>query len=167
MWNLIGKAFGSDKSVAKGLSIIESAGDKLWYTEEEKADDRAKKGLQVQQFMAQWMESTKGQELARRLLAIAIAFTWIGMYVLSALMGIIAPWLDSAIPVNELGLAVEGAISTYGKLMASADALDVKADKMSGAVMLILAFYFAAPHMDKVVVAAMEKFGGKKIPPSS
>ena len=36
-------------------------------------------------------------------------------------------------------------------------------DSMTGAVMLILSFYFAAPHLDKVVGPAMERFanGGK------
>jgi hypothetical protein len=162
MWNLIGKIFGSDKSVEKGLSMIESAGDKLWYTDEEKADDRAKKGEQIRAFMVNWMESTKGQNVARRTLAVAITFVWLSMYIVSTLMGVAAPWLDSTIQVNDLGAVIEGAMSTYEKTMASSVALDAKADRMSGAVMLILAFYFAAPHMDKIVVGALEKFGGSK-----
>lgn len=160
MW---GKIFGTDKYVEKGLSIIESAGDKLWYTDEEKADDRAKKGEQVRAFMVNWMESTKGQNIARRTLAVAITFVWLSMYIISTLMGVAAPWLDSSLQVNDLGVVIEGAVSVYEKTIASSDALDDKADRMSGAVMLILAFYFAAPHMDKIVVGALEKFGGKKL----
>ena len=163
MFDFIGKMFGSDKAVEKGLGMIESAGDKLWYTSEEKADDRAKKGEQVRAFMVNWMESTKGQNVARRALAVGITFVWLSMYIIGTLMGVIAPWLDSNIPVNELGQAIEGAVSTYAKLIASSAALDDKADRMSGAVMLILAFYFAAPHMDKIVVGALEKFGGSKL----
>ena len=159
MW---GKIFGTDKYVEKGLSIIESAGDKLWYTDEEKADDRAKKGEQVRAFMVNWMESTKGQNIARRTLAVAITFVWLSMYIISTLMGVAAPWLDSSLQVNDLGVVIEGAVSVYEKTIASSDALDDKADRMSGAVMLILAFYFAAPHMDKIVVGALEKFGGSK-----
>jgi hypothetical protein len=162
MFDFIGKMFGSDKAVEKGLGMIESAGDKLWYTDEEKADDRAKKGEQVREFMVNWMESTKGQNVARRALAVAITFVWLSMYIIGTLMGVIAPWLDSTIPVNELGEAIKGTVSTYEKLIASSAALDDKADRMSGAVMLILAFYFAAPHMDKIVVGALEKFGGGK-----
>ena len=163
MFDFIGKMFGSDKAVEKGLGMIESAGDKLWYTDEEKADDRAKKGEQVREFMVNWMESTKGQNVARRALAVAITFVWLSMYIIGTLMGVIAPWLDSTIPVNELGEAIKGTVSTYEKLIASSAALDDKADRMSGAVMLILAFYFAAPHMDKIVVGALEKFGGGKL----
>jgi hypothetical protein len=163
VFNWVGKIFGSDKAVEKGLSMIESAGDKLWYTDEEKADDRAKKGEQVRAFMVNWMESTKGQNVARRALAVGITFVWLSMYVIGTLMGVIAPWLDSSMPVNELGEIIKGSVSTYQKLIASSIALDVKADRMSGAVMLILAFYFAAPHMDKIVVGALEKFGGSKI----
>ena len=160
MWS---KIFGTDKYVEKGLGMIESAGDKLWYTDEEKADDRAKKGEQIRAFMVNWMESTKGQNVARRTLAVGITFVWLSMYIIGTLMGVTAPWLDSTIPVNELGQTIEGAVSTYGKLIASSAALDDKADRMSGAVMLILAFYFAAPHMDKIVVGALEKFGGSKL----
>jgi hypothetical protein len=159
MW---GKIFGTEKFVDKGLSIIQSAGDKLWYTDEEKADDRAKKGEQIRAFMVNWMETTKGQNIARRTLAVAITFVWLSMYIISTIMGVAAPWLDSSLPVNELGAVIEGAMSTYGKTIASSAALDAKADRMSGAVMLILAFYFAAPHMDKIVVGALEKFGGSK-----
>jgi hypothetical protein len=163
MWD---KIFGTEKFVEKGLSMIESAGDKLWYTDEEKADDRAKKGEQVRAFMVNWMESTKGQNVARRMLAVGITFVWLSMYIIGTIMGVVAPWLDSTVSVNAMGVVIEGAMSTYSKLMASSVALDAKADKMSGAVMLILAFYFAAPHMDKIVVGALEKFGGKKMPPS-
>ena len=46
--------------------------------------------------------------------------------------------------------------------MESARVLESNADMMSGAVMLILAFYFAAPHMDKIVEGALNKFGGNK-----
>jgi len=35
------------------------------------------------------------------------------------------------------------------------------ADSMTGAVMLILSFYFAAPHLDKVVGPAMERFANR------
>jgi len=160
---LLGKVFGSDKAMEKGLGMIESAGDKLWYTDEEKADDRAKKGEQIRAFMVNWMESTKGQNIARRMLAVGITFVWLSMYVIGTIMGIVAPWLDSTLPLDSAGVVIEGALSTYGKLMASSVALDAKADKMSGAVMLILAFYFAAPHMDKIVVGALEKFGGGKL----
>jgi hypothetical protein len=44
----------------------------------------------------------------------------------------------------------------------SAMAIGERADSMTGAMMLILAFYFAAPHMDKIVGAALGKFGGNK-----
>jgi hypothetical protein len=33
---------------------------------------------------------------------------------------------------------------------------------MKGAVMLILAFYFATPHMGSIVQGALDKFSGKK-----
>ena len=157
-----GKIFGTDKHVEQGLGIIERAGDALFYTDEEKVADRNNKAQQVRQFIADWMETTKGQNIARRTLAVAITAVWLGMYCVSTIMGVISPWVDATMPVNEMGVLIDGAASTYQKLKASEISLDLKADRMSGAVMLILAFYFAAPHMGKVVVGAMEKFGGKK-----
>lgn len=157
-----GKIFGTEKHVTQGLGIIERAGDALFYTDEEKVADRNNKAQQIRQFITDWMETTKGQNIARRTLAVGITAVWLGMYLVSTVMGAVAPWVDSTLPVNELGQIIEGSMSTYQKLKASEISLDNKADRMSGAVMLILAFYFAAPHMDKIVVGAMEKFGGKK-----
>jgi quinol-cytochrome oxidoreductase complex cytochrome b subunit len=157
-----GKIFGTDKHVEQGLGIIERAGDALFYTDEEKTTDRNNKAQQIRQFITDWMETTKGQNIARRTLAVGITAVWLSMYLISTIIGVVAPWVDSTIPINELGQIIEGSMSTYEKLTASELSLDRKADRMSGAVMLILAFYFAAPYMGKVVVGAMEKFGGKK-----
>ena len=162
MMGIFGKIFGTDKAIESGLNMIYKAGDALFYTDQEKAADKENKIKQVHQFMNDWMETTKGQNIARRTLAISITFVWLSMYIISTLMGVAAPWLDSPMPLNDLGVAIDGYVSTYDKLMASSLALDEKADRMSGAVMLILAFYFAAPHMDKIVEGALNKFGGKK-----
>jgi hypothetical protein len=159
---ILGKIFGTDKAIESGLNMIYKAGDALFYTDQEKAADKENKIKQVHQFMNDWMETTKGQNIARRTLAISITFVWLSMYIVSTLMGVAAPWLDSAIPLNDLGVAIEGYVSTYDKLMASSFALDNKADRMSGAVMLILAFYFGAPYMGKIVEGALSKFGGNK-----
>ena len=142
-----GSIFGTPKAVETGLDMIYKAGDALIYTDEEKAADRASKSKQVQQFMVDWMETTKGQNIARRLLAVMITFVWLFLYLISIGLAVTSPWVDAGISL---------------KLMESAKVLESNADRMSGAVMLILAFYFAAPHMDKIVTGALNKFGGKQ-----
>jgi uncharacterized membrane protein (DUF485 family) len=144
---ILGKIFGTDKAIESGLNMIYKAGDALFYTDQEKAADKENKIKQVHQFMNDWMETTKGQNIARRLLAVMITTVWLFLYLVGILLSVIAPWVATEISV---------------KLMESARVLESNADMMSGAVMLILAFYFAAPHMDKIVEGALNKFGGKK-----
>ena len=144
---ILDKIFGTDKHVSQGLSMIERAGDALFYTDEEKAADRATKSQQVRQFMVDWMETTKGQNIARRLLAVMITFVWLFLYLVSIALAVTSPWVSADVSI---------------KLIESAQVLESNADRMSGAVMLILAFYFAAPHMDKIVVGALHKFSGNK-----
>jgi uncharacterized membrane protein (DUF485 family) len=147
MMGIFGKIFGTDKAIESGLNMIYKAGDALFYTDQEKAADKENKVKQVHQFMNDWMETTKGQNIARRLLAVMITTVWLFLYLVGILLSVIAPWVATEISV---------------KLMESARVLESNADMMSGAVMLILAFYFAAPHMDKIVEGALNKFGGKK-----
>ena len=144
---VLGKIFGTDKAIESGLNMIYKAGDALFYTDQEKAADKENKIKQVHQFMNDWMETTKGQNIARRLLAVMITTVWLFLYLVGILLSVIAPWVATEISV---------------KLMESARVLESNADMMSGAVMLILAFYFAAPHMDKIVEGALNKFGGNK-----
>ena len=40
---------------------------------------------------------------------------------------------------------------TVDRMMQSAQSLEVSAHEMNGAMMLILGFYFAAPHIDKII----------------
>jgi uncharacterized membrane protein (DUF485 family) len=144
---ILGKIFGTDKAIESGLNMIYKAGDALFYTDQEKAADKENKIKQVHQFMNDWMETTKGQNIARRLLAVMITTVWLFLYLVGILLSVISPWVATEISV---------------KLMESARVLESNADMMSGAVMLILAFYFAAPHMDKIVEGALNKFGGNK-----
>tara|TARA_R110000782_G_scaffold35268_3_gene84323 strand:+ start:624 stop:1082 length:459 start_codon:yes stop_codon:yes gene_type:complete len=144
---ILGKIFGTDKAIESGLNMIYKAGDALFYTDQEKAADKENKIKQVHQFMNDWMETTKGQNIARRLLAVMITTVWLFLYLVGILLSVIAPWVATEISI---------------KLMESAKVLESNAEMMSGAVMLILAFYFAAPHMDKIVEGALNKFGGNK-----
>ena len=142
---IFSKIFGTDKHVTQTLGILERAGDALFYTDEEKAKDAQTRAERVNLFLINWMESTKGQNVARRLLAVMITAVWLFLYIFSIILATIAPW------VNE---------EVYPKMIASSITLGENANQMSGAVMLILAFYFAAPHIDKVIGPALAKFGG-------
>jgi len=144
--SFVGKMLGSDKAIEKGIDTISNGLDKLVYTDEEKAEDGAKERALARQSLVKWLDATQGQNLARRLLALIVTATWLLMYLATTGLAIAGIWLtDSA-----------------AQLKAAADVIGDRATEMNGAMMLILGFYFAAPHLGSIVGVAMNKFGGAK-----
>jgi hypothetical protein len=89
------------------------------------------------------MGNTTGQKLARRLIAVSITFVWLLQYIAAWGLVVAAIFVDPE----------------TGERLKEASALTQEhSDGMTGAIMLILSFYFAAPHMDKIVGPAMERF---------
>ena len=66
--SFLGQLFSSSKSVEKTVDAVVATGDKLWYTEEEKAEGRQK--------MLEWVlafhEKSSGSNVARRLIAVMV-----------------------------------------------------------------------------------------------
>ena len=140
----IGKVFGTDKAAGKLIDNVSAGLDKLVYTSEEKADDAAKSVTEARMMVIDWMKATSGQNLARRIIALSIVFIWLMQYISCMCLNVVAIWITDS-----------------DKVMASADVIGNYAEKMNGAVMLILGFYFAAPYMGKMVEGAMNKFSSK------
>ena len=147
MVKLIKRIFGSPDILKESIGIIRDTGDALYYTEEEKAQDKARRAQQIDKLTIDWMESTKGQNLARRLMAFSITIVWLAMYVLSFVVDVLAVWVSK----DKAELLVE-----------TSNAMGLYADQMTGAMMLILGFYFAAPHLSSIVDSAMIKFSGNR-----
>lgn len=141
-----GKLFGTEKALSGIVDGVTSGLDKLIYTDEEKADAAAKDRSEARQMVVGWMAATQGQNLARRLIALVITGTWLGMYLLSVLCGMVAVF------TNDVGVVTAAKITAVGAIAKSA-AMD-----MNPAVMLILAFYFAAPHMGDIAKAITGRF---------
>lgn len=147
--SFFGKLFGTDQALSAVVDGVSNGLDKLIYTDEEKADAAAKDRSEARLMVIEWMRSTQGQNLARRFIALAITGVWLGMYLLSVLFSMIAVWVDDP-----------------GKLQESAAIAQTSANDMNPAVMLILAFYFAAPHMGQIASSVVEKFTGQASKPS-
>ena len=141
----IGKIFGTDKAAGALIDNVSSGLDKLVYTSEEKAEAQAAAVTEARQMVIKWLEATSGQNLARRLLALMITAIWLLQYVFMMVMSTVSVWVKNP-----------------AAFVDSANVMGGYAETMKGAVMLILAFYFAAPHMGSVVQVALDKFGGKK-----
>ncbi|WP_444902562.1 hypothetical protein ACJJIG_10695 [Microbulbifer sp. SSSA007] len=59
--------------IEQSVDAVIRTGDALVYTEEEKADFKAR----VLDWMLKWQQVTAGQNLTRRLLALSITFIWL------------------------------------------------------------------------------------------
>lgn len=144
--SFIGKLFGTEKALSGIVDGVSKGLDALIYTDEEKAGDAAKDRTEARQMVVQWMAATQGQNLARRLIALSITGVWLMMYLISVLCAMIAVF------ANESGVVTAIKINEVGTI-ARRSAMD-----MNSAVMLILAFYFAAPHMGDIAKAVTGKF---------
>lgn len=75
MWSVLGKIFGTDKVVSKGLELIDDA----WTTDEEMIEARAKAKIDL-------MKSYAPFKLAQRYLAVMFSVTFLFSFFLVLLM---------------------------------------------------------------------------------
>ena len=144
---LFSRIFSTDTAIKEVVSTVRDGLDALVHTEEEKATAAATDRTEARAMLIKWMEATSGQNLARRWLTIAITSVWLGQYILAQACAFVGIWVDNS-----------------KKWLDSANLMAGYADSMSGAVMLILGFYFAAPYMGQIVDRAMTRFEGKPKP---
>jgi len=140
---LAGRLVGSPQAVEKAFDTFSGGIDKLVYTNEEKADAAREDTKEFRLVMVEWFKNSQGQNLSRRLLAMGIAFSWLGMFLLSCFVHASAIFVEP-----EFALKLGDAGSLIGD----------NAERLNGAVMLIIGFYFAAPHLGAIIKPAMEKF---------
>lgn len=136
MLDFFRRLLGSPTVVGSIVSGTKSALDKLVYTKEEKANDEARAITEARSMVVDWMAQTKGQNIARRIIALGIVFVWLASWVLSLGLRISYIWWPSP-ELLEASKAVGEAVG----------------DMMHTGVTMILGFYFAAPHMSKMVEA--------------
>lgn len=139
---ILGKMFGSEKALGNIVGSVSRGLDSLVYTQQEKEQAAAAERAKAREMVLRWMESTQGQNLARRMIAVIVTSVWILQYIAAMGLSLFAVWADDPAQWRE-----------------SAHIVGNYAERMSGAMMLILGFYFAAPHMGSIVEVAMSKFG--------
>ena len=142
--SVLGKIFGTDKAIETTIGYAKEIVDDAFYTKQEQAADRTRARDKAQDVIVEWLKSTTGSRLARRVLAFSIAGTWLGMKLISWLMSFVAVWVDSEAMVAKLTLSAE---------LATAESAS-----MGGAVTLILGFYFAAPYLGEIATGTLNKF---------
>jgi hypothetical protein len=142
MWKIFGKLFASDKVVDSGISLI----DKAFYTDEEKAEDKQRASDRKDQLLIDWMEASKGSNIARRFIAVLVTLLWVFLFVFGWAVSQYAIWSEK-LTIEKLKLIQE----------ANAPYLE----QATGAMMLVLGFYFAAPFMGDIAKGALSRFSGK------
>lgn len=69
---IFGKLFGTPKATEALVESARNAGDKLFFTSEEKDDSRAK----MREWFLEYLKVTQPQTLARRFIAIVVTMLW-------------------------------------------------------------------------------------------
>lgn len=141
-----GKLFGTEKALSGIVDGVTNGLDALVYTDEEKAKDAAADRSEARKMVIGWLAATQGQNLSRRLISLSITATWLSMCLISVLCAMVAVFTDAS------GVVTAEKVNAVGTI-----AKDTAMD-MNPAVMLILAFYFAAPHMGDIAKAVTGKF---------
>lgn len=147
MFSFLGKLFGTDKAAASLIDNASKALDSVFYTDEEEAADKAKSVTEARTMVIKWLESTQGQNLSRRLIALSITAMWLLPKFVSMCLCVAQVWIEDAKDT---------------RLIESATLIGDYSEGMTSAMMLILAFYFAAPEMGKIAGVALERFSKNK-----
>ena len=149
--SVLGKIFSTDKSVEKSIDALTQGLDKIWYTKEEKADAeelrwKARHDAQIkgQEMLISWIAASQGHNVARRWLTVNITTVWLLQLILGMFFAIASVWAREP-----------------DRLLATSGILQGYASEMGTIVMLIVLFYFAAPHMGQAIDVLLSRIGLK------
>jgi hypothetical protein len=144
LFEFLGKMFGSDKAAKALIDNVSTGIDKVWYTEEEQATDKAQSVREGNQVYMEWLRSTSGSRLARRFIAVTVTVVWSLQYIVSLGMATAAPWFSDKDIVDAM--------------MKTSEALITNGEKGNAAFMIVLGFYFLGNKADALIQGAVEKF---------
>ncbi|MCX2780413.1 hypothetical protein [Microbulbifer thermotolerans] len=116
--------------ISKGVDAAIKTGDALVFTEEE----RAEYNQRVRDWLLKWQQATSGQNLARRLIAIAVTTVWL----VESIVGLVLTVVAAFHPENSA-------------LSKSAAACWAAAQQMSLPAGVVLTFYFAPNKIGEAV----------------
>ena len=127
----VGRVFGSPSAAQEKAATARDTIGLLT----EPGDDAGPERASARQEMVGWMKEARGQNVARRLLAIAVVGVWLGIRAVGAALAVVhaEDWSQAATSLME------------------------HADGMGWEVVTILLFYFGSPHADKAIDARKER----------
>jgi len=138
---LMARLFGSEKALESIVTSVSNGLDSLVYTDEEKAARAAEATTEARLMVVEWMKATQGQNLSRRIIALAVTALYIMLFVAGTVTEVWAV----------LNLSTGPSALSPDHIKAITSIFDKKLELITNAFMLILGFYFAAPHMTAIV----------------
>ncbi|MBA1446519.1 MAG: hypothetical protein M3H12_14500 [Chromatiales bacterium] len=136
MFGFLGSLFGTAKAGETIVEGISNAADKLFYTDEEQAEDAAKARTEGFGVYMAWLESTSGSRLARRVIALMVTGIWATEHMMSVALGSYAVFATDPVKWERVSAMLAG-----------------NATENNALVGVVLLFYFGGP-------AAMEGVKG-------
>lgn len=149
MFGFIAKMFGSAKAGDKIIDGVTNGIDKLWYTDEEKAGDAAQAKREGMAVYMEWLKSTSGSRIARRLLAVGAFTIWSVEHISAVVLRICAIWADDATKLTE-----------------AATFLRETANEQNALVGIVFAFYFGGPVLVDASANMLKKWTGTETKPA-
>ena len=128
--SFLGQLFGSPKAIGAAARAARDGIDALVYTDQEKAADQAKDAADARAVLIRWMDASKGQNLARRIIGVGVFMIWSILWMGAAMTRIIGIWVSDADRWSETSTALAG-----------------YAGEINTEFIIVLGFYFAAPHL--------------------
>lgn len=156
MFGFLSKMFGSSKAGEKIIDGAISGIDKIWYTDEEKAEDIAQAKREAMGVYMKWLESTSGSRIARRLLAFGAFLIWATEHITAVAMRVLSGWF------GETTTIVDGVSVTTNQLLITAQYLTDTAAEQQPLVAFVFAFYFGGPVLVDASANMLQKWAGKK-----
>ena len=163
MFAFLGSLFGSAKAGEKIIDGVTNSIDKLWHTDEEKADDAAQATREGMAKYRAWLESTSGSRLARRVIALIITFPWALANFVSMVLDAVSPFISGTeiIPTLVNNKIVEVTVLNSDKWGQAADSLSDNAWQNNTLVGVVLLFYFGGPAAVDASKGLIEKWTNK------
>ncbi len=164
MFGFISKMFGSERAGDKIVDGVVNSIDKIWYTDEEKADAVATARTEGYAVYTEWLRSTSGSRLARRFLAIMVTGPWAFAHTLGLLLDAVAPLISGTEQIAQIihGEVVMIVVLSSNKYIAAADSLSANASSNNELVGVVLLFYFGGPIAGETISRMVTKWTDKK-----
>lgn len=142
---VLGRIFGADKAGEAIINNASNAIDKVFYTKEEQAEDRAKAKTELLTVYMKWLESTSGSRIARRLLALGSFLIWAVEHAIATIFSVSAIW----------------SANNAEMLLASAEIMREQAQSNNALVAVVFGFYFGGPVAVDVTKNLLTKWAEK------